>query len=45
MMRHQRWEIDGYDYGDATTWTATAMTALTTVVRWLIMFLGDHLVG
>jgi hypothetical protein len=44
-MRHQRWEIDGYDNNDATRWTVAGMAVLTAVVRWLIVLLADHLVG
>ena len=45
MMRHQRWEIDGYDNSDATTLSAAVTTVLTAVIRWLIAHLADHLVG
>lgn len=43
-MRHQRRESDECD-NDATTWTATAMTVLSAVIRWLIVLLADHLGG
>ena len=40
-MRHRRWTSDD----DGLTWTATAMTVLSAVVRWLIVLLADHIGG
>jgi hypothetical protein len=44
VMRHQRWASYEGD-NDATTWTATLMSALAAVVRCLIVLLADQLGG
>jgi hypothetical protein len=44
-MRHQRWTRDEDDNDDVTPWTTVAMSVLDALVRWLIVFLADHLGG